>query len=62
MNALSQAIQHKTNQKKMKSLFTKDERPSDLTRSEARGLLSIKLDSFANLLGLNPFWEDGKLI
>jgi uncharacterized Zn finger protein (UPF0148 family) len=62
MNALSQAIQQKTNQKKMKSLFTKDERPSDLTGSEARELLSIKLDSFANLLGLNPFGEDGKLI
>ena len=61
MNALSHAIQKKTNEKKLKSLFTKDERPSDLTGSEATEILSIKLDSFANLLGLNPF-KDGKFI
>jgi hypothetical protein len=46
----------------MKSLFTNQDRPSDLTGSEARELLSIKLDAFAKLLGLNPIGEDGKFI
>ncbi|KAF8804004.1 hypothetical protein BYT27DRAFT_7108192 [Phlegmacium glaucopus] len=62
MNALSHAIQQKTNQKKMKSLFKQNEMPDDLTGSEARELMSIKLDSFANLLSLNPFGPNGQLI
>jgi len=62
MNALSQTIQQNTNQKKMKSLFTNNERPNDITASEAREILSIKLGSFANLLGLNPFGDKGQFI
>ncbi|KAF8809167.1 hypothetical protein BYT27DRAFT_7285400, partial [Phlegmacium glaucopus] len=62
MNALSHAIQQNTIEKKLKSLFKQNEMPDDLTGSEARELMSIKLDSFQNLLGLNPFGPNGQPI
>ncbi|KAF8803178.1 hypothetical protein BYT27DRAFT_7110632 [Phlegmacium glaucopus] len=62
MNALSHAIQWDTNDKRMKSLFKQNEMPDDLTGSEAKEIMTIKLDSFVNLLGLNPFGPNGQPI
>ena len=50
MNALSQSIQQNTNEKKMRSLFTKNEMPEDLMGAEATELTSIKLNNFANMV------------
>jgi hypothetical protein len=60
MNALSGSIQKNTTKKKLKSLFKPDEMPEDLLGEEATELTSIKLNAFANLLGLNPYGSDGK--
>jgi hypothetical protein len=59
MNVLSHSIQNNTTKKKMKSLFKTDEMPQDLLGDEATELTSIKLNAFANFLGLNPYDSDG---
>jgi hypothetical protein len=43
----------------MKTLFTMDEMPEDLLGDEATELTSMKLNAFADLLGLNPYNSDG---
>ena len=62
MNSLTRAIQRQTNERKFKTLFKKKEIPEDLIGEDSKEAISIKLNSFANLLGLNPFRPDGKLI
>ncbi len=62
MTCLSHTIQRQTNQKKLKTLFKKKEVPEDLIGEESKEMLSMKLNSFANLLGLNPFEPNGKFI
>src|SRR5258708_21867993 len=52
-------IQNNTTKKKMKSLFKTDEMPQDLLGDETTELTSIKLNAFANFLGLNPYDSDG---
>ncbi len=62
MNVLSKGIQKKLTAKKMKSLFTKEGRPEDVMGAEATELTSIKLNDFANFLGLNPCGPNGKIL
>ena len=59
MNVLSHSIQQNITKKRMKSLFTADEMPEDLLGDEATELTSIKLNAFADCLGLNPYNSDG---
>ncbi len=62
MNSLARAIQRQTNKRKLKTLFKKKEISEDLMGEESKEMLSIKLNSFANLLGLNSFGPNGELI
>ena len=62
MNCLAHAIQKHTHEKRLKTLFKKKEIPIELIGIESREIISIKLDSFANMLGLNPFGSNGQLI
>ena len=43
----------------MKSLFIADEMPDDLSEEKATELTSMKLNAFADCLGLNPYNSDG---
>ena len=62
MNSLARAIQRQITERKLKTLFKKKELPENLIGEESKEAMSAKLNSFANLLGLNPFGSNGKLI
>ena len=62
MNSLARAIQRQISERKLKTLFKKKELPEDLIGEESKEAMSAKLNSFATLLGLNPFGSDGKFI
>src|SRR6266540_6248085 len=62
MNSLTCTIQRQITERKLKTLFKKKELPENLIEEESKEAISAKLNNFANLLGLNPFGSNGKLI
>lgn len=62
MNSLARAIQRQISERKLKTLFKKKKCPENLVGEESKEAISAKLNNFANLLGLNPFGSNGKLI
>jgi len=62
IKSLGREIQKKTTDKKFKTLFKKSDSLNSISENQIISTLGTKLNSLANVLGLNSFGSDGKLI